>query len=1812
MINYADKVATIRAARDARDKARDELYREQIRSFNLTREQKKYDNKELSRNPAIDRNIAEIRGQRSDLQAQSIVIANQLQGMQTAEDQLKAQRSAREVLAADLNVLQLKVQSIDSEALSKNISFSRSTELDLQNKMLRESIIAEKQLIKELDEEIAALSGAGNESKDKQANLTQQKRILDRQLIDLQEKLSTILLKSPEYHPDETEHLSSSKIAIQGSATKLKELSASVHAAIGSLFVGQEPQQLIEQWNDSLPILLFPVRVETKYSNSTAEKQKQLLVRIFPDDIAVVTHEKLLTQAELDAGHSHWKALWLAEDNSIQKKASWNLLEKQCGVNRAAWVAVQTKPENWISSSGLATADDLKFPNIDITKPSAWTQAPHTRTMPDKFVLMGYRESKTKESSGKKLIFSKVGSQVGDIVVLGPAPLENGDSPSLTRDPKQDNRIQYGEDFKWMADFNTAVQSGLGFVVTDGDLASGSVVDGFDYLVALGIKSSCDDSDGKDLLEDLLDNHNYSKEGLSLIKQGTPTNNTEEKDAGFSKKGTIADRSNNIEKGEPLFKPSLDKKSATDGQRLAEYLGISYQSLQLVPNSQLNEYAESVAMNTALYASTLGYFMQSMLNDVLPDADRVKLRDHFTQNVVGRGPLAAIRVGNQPYGIIPTSAFAKWNYPPRPTNREVRMLSAEDVFADDFLSHLYAFLRYFEGEWQKFVPNLPTIHQQGDAGANLMSVLGLNPSSVEFYQRIGYSLDYLKNLEAFNWGGKYMGDVVNTILEQAYVKQILNKFGYTGSESDGNPKPVPLLLQLVFQHYHSRLDNNNLIDGQPTSEEATIKPYDQAGQLNFIDWLLSNVSNSAKLENLDFGGAVVPNSMLFMLLRNSLLLETSHSLHAYLQNNNIEANELICSRKFMNMSSAPSVSPWEIFQAPANKVVSTGASDQPLFEFIHSPYFSGSAGKGVTQNLDDFKWALGTLNGMSTASLERAMTEHLDTLSYRLDAWQTSLFDLRLQGQRNILAGNAERTTGVYLGAYGYLENVKPSAGKRTRIAEEALPAALREGKDNIYTETSNGGYVHAPSLNHAAAAAILRCGYLTHANPDDRDMLSINLSSERVRRAKYLIDGIRNGQTLEVLLGYQFERGLQDWTTRPDNPVVVNHVVPLFREAFPIKKTKVPQAGNVTGPEEVVDDYQVTNGLALSLVESQYPFGISALPSLIPPLSADQINALDTEKANIANTLDALRDVLTSESAYQLALGNFDRAAAVMKAVSESHMPPDIQVIDSARSTDMSFTNRVCMHFKSDLTENPWPSSPMTEKAITEPGLNKWIGDLLGDPNDIRCLVKAVDKEGNVLAREDTSRIENSVSLSDLKIQPIDFMYLIRNKTGQTGRSELEERIRYFFAQKNTLDDDTIVRIEFGETNAAIGDAIKSFAEILPFVNYIKNIVSGSRPLKARDYDSASKQVPLSSDNPDNINVTELQTRVESTFGRLKSLLIHLETASNVAMLTMTEADVNELRLTLKKAADTGMVDAFPQSALGFDKKQLGMLTEQCKSVLERFSSFKKEYDKSHSEVVDVKTGIERKTSLLTEMIKSMLGDDYAVMPKFSFHDAIEVSKAHSSRSDLLTYSKDTLSIPFAVHEWLHGVSLVRPKMHTFEMMRMLNDTFNSMALQLEPIQIPHRDNDSWLAVEYPPNTQIDHDTISCICCNPQGLDPSQDQCGLLIDEWIEVIPNENEVTGISFNYNQPNSVPPQVLLLAVTPVETGKWTWDNLIDSVVDTFDRAKRRAVEPDLLDQVNGVSALLPSLLSEFSTSKNGISLDFSLNIERVRNEVMNKF
>jgi hypothetical protein len=186
-----------------------------------------------------------------------------------------------------------------------------------------------------------------------------------------------------------------------------------------------------------------------------------------------------------------------------------------------------------------------------------------------------------------------------------------------------------------------------------------------------------------------------------------------------------------------------------------------------------------------------------------------------------------------------------------------------------------------------------------------------------------------------------------------------------------------------------------------------------------------------------------------------------------------------------------------------------------------------------------------------------------------------------------------------------------------------------------------------------------------------------------------------------------------------------------------------------------------------------------------------------------------------------------------------------------------------------------------------------------------------------------------------------------------------------------------------------------------------------------------------------------------------------------------------------------------------------------------------------------------------------------------------------------------------------LQGIAAVRTKINQWELARSIAETTGDADLSLAAVQLPYRKNDSWLAVQFPEKDEsgnafgINTDTISCAIFGVDALKTTALQSGLLIDEWSESIPVDTETTGIAFNYNQPDSMPPQALLLAVYPGTENNWNWEALMGSVTDTFKRAKMRAVEPKHLQHHQMITHFLPGIVAPVNTKGNNISLDFAI-------------
>jgi hypothetical protein len=1765
--SYSEAVAGIRAARISRDEARETLYALEIEGIWLERARRREQRGEGTSDPAQPGALRVIDDEASKIRARVAAIDR-------TQEAGEEDRQATEPLAAEIEAIDKRLAKHAHELSELGAALEQNSEKARLE--LVERIRAVQRERAELEQELALLRSEHAEVLQRAEAAAAGRQALESERAELEERLAA--LREERAHVagaadtiDLRDAARAHRRKLDAARKRAARFDHEVRDARAGLWLDRTPTQLTAEWSDGSPILLLPLRIETRW-HVDGPGPPELLVRAYPDDIAVATHEKALTEAELKHGRAYWTALRAAV-NEDERAEAWRALALRFGANRSSWVARQTKPSNWETAK---SGDALDFPETPVVKPDSWTEAPHTRVLPDCLALLGWR--------GGKKVLDEVGAPIDDIVVLGPAPIGDIDGDSSIGRDTGDQSIVLGDSFRWVRDFEIAVEQGMAFRVP---LDADAIEHGFDRVLVIGLKHSTDLGDAQTLVEDLLDNHHYSRSGLSLMRQGTATNNTGGNEAGWSREedGSASTGLNDA----PLFEPVGDRTAATDGQRFADFLGIGYEPLFYLPGSDIADHAEAVAMNRALYAGTLGYYLDHMLDAVVDDDALRPLRAHFNSFVTGRGPIASIRVGSQPYGVLPTSAFGRWRPASERPNAVLGALRPADAA---FEQGLHKVLVELDHAWTAKLPELVQIGSPGEGAANLLKVLGLHPASSEFFQRVGYSYDYLKNLESFAWDGSDFSDVLLMSMEAGEARQLLRRLGWT----DGAPgeKPFPLLLQLIWRHYHTALDAKQLIDGRPLSESDGIKPYDANTGATYIDWLIANAGVADALEAQEFGTAR-PGFLLYMLLHFSIVMEASKGLHTWLGEHDIRADELVRSRKFLNIG-AKTPTTWEIFKAPASRVAPKVKFDRSLLEVLNTPAFAKDAGDGV----QDQRAGLEALRRLPTARLERALVEHIDTLSYRLDAWQTSLFTRRLHQQRGLDLDVGQRRTGLYLGAFGYVENARPAREARTRVTEDRLPEELRLGTDSLYEETGSGGFVHAPSINHANAAALLRNGYLTHATPDRPDALAVNLSSARVRRAEDLLDGIRGGQSLEVLLGIMFERGLHEWTTRPGAPVILDQLKPAFRTAFPIRRTRVPQAADsASGAAEIAEDHQVTDGLALARTKTPYPYGIAELASL----STTQRDAILAEKRKIEGALDALSDVLTAEAAYQLALGNFERAAAALQCIGSATAPPDIEVLRTPRGTGISFTNRLAVQLSAAVTDNPWPSTPMTARALLEPALNHWLGDLLGDPQTIRCLVTAVappDATGPMSGLPAAAPI----SLADLQVQPIDLVYLARSQTDETGLAELEQRVRYAFARTASVPDEAIIRIAFAD--AGSDPSARPFGEVLPLADRLRRLLGASKPLDARHFQSASKDAPAPPDNPGVIDIAELHARVKNRLSAVRSLFPVLSAAADVVRAGGTsQTELDNVRNALSAIAATGFGFAVPVTATGASQASAEALVAQADSVLARGAALEAGTDDRLAAAEAAAEGAaDMKAGLLTEAAKAWFGANIIVLPKFQYLDPLSVGQADAAREPLLAAARGSGSV-LPIEEWLHGVACVRPQVHAFEIVRAMADTARADPLPLSAIQLPYRTGDSWLAAQFPATMEIVHDTVSIVQHLPQGFAEAGLQCGLLIDEWVETIPTREEVTGLTFNYNAPNSAPAQALLLAVTPELTGSWSWDDLVETILDTFRRAKARAIEPDAIEKMGGIGVLLPAVMAEFSTSRGSISLDYSLVFPEIR-------
>jgi hypothetical protein len=221
---------------------------------------------------------------------------------------------------------------------------------------------------------------------------------------------------------------------------------------------------------------------------------------------------------------------------------------------------------------------------------------------------------------------------------------------------------------------------------------------------------------------------------------------------------------------------------------------------------------------------------------------------------------------------------------------------------------------------------------------------------------------------------------------------------------------------------------------------------------------------------------------------------------------------------------------------------------------------------------------------------------------------------------------------------------------------------------------------------------------------------------------------------------------------------------------------------------------------------------------------------------------------------------------------------------------------------------------------------------------------------------------------------------------------------------------------------------------------------------------------------------------------------------------------------------------------------------------------------------------------------LRAVFGKSFVILPRFTAPNALELQSALGDSTKI--QDNDSL----AAATWFQRASRVRDGLARLDSsLRYAEALETGEKLSLRVAQLPYQANDRWIALPLKSGVPLSTSRFSLIVQSLPTLDVKLPIVGLLIDEWVEVMPNPTETTGISFQYDQPDAMAPQSILLAVPPDPDTPWNLWQLQQVLLETLDLARIRAIDPDTLDEVGHY---LPAMNFAVNLAGDTVSTDFA--------------
>jgi hypothetical protein len=1502
------------------------------------------------------------------------------------------------------------------------------------------------------------------------------------------------------------------------------------------------------------PFVMFPIRIETRFGTTPAPNPAPaLLLRVYPDEIFLDTHEPRLTREEIDAAKSYFN-----ETDTIQEQPEhWRELIHDMSPERAAWVLRAMQPHDINAQTSLSITffdpapgyppnpphPGMRFPDPK-KRPATWSKAGEA-ILPDRWVIL-----LTNGNVTRTVIANPI-----------PEPLAMTPDPSVAPEdmvsvPGSNDKIKIDKKILWTVDYAEAERVGMAMTIP---LQGTEATTGFERVVVFGVKTSMRQEATSKYVEKLIDAHHYTR-GVSVVPQGAPTNNTEDQPADLSHE-IDPDDSFQVERNPmPSFADLHDYRLTPfdDGDYLARALGVpngtflNIRGCRTVPlfsgdeRGTGREQRRAQAMADLLWELLFGHFGRELLD--WKAAERVDIRDWITNFVRARGPAPAIRIGTVPYGILPAMSIRRWmarDLSPSETTENKRQVLEGKLVGP---------LRNLRERWKTAaLAQTPRLRPNAtDPSADLMRALAVYPSMREARMRNVTGQTYAFHMVSFL--GFDFTPVANRVSQA--VTGVIQRIGVP----QWLTRPISTL---VFDAAAARFAGA-MIAGAPRMSDTDALPVAE----NYL-----HILQAANITQL-FANTVpvtgTNTTLFFRMLLHTMILETAQAMQDLIVSrglsmnvainwdfHGVHAQQLIGVKLNSSNPNLPVPTPRELLLQEVSTDMRTKLQippSVPTTTLIGDYVLSNKIG-----TLGNFLINLTRLENVPTNELERLFTETMDTASHRLDAWLTGFATRRLYLMRSRQTIDHAFPTGDFVGGWGYVENLRPAV--RQTDPTTGLPI-----------QAGNGGLIHAPSMAHASAAGVLRNGHLTHKD-EAGQKCAVDLSSARVRAAQLVLDELRAGQNLGAVLGYRIERRIQERAQlllQAGNAAGAGamEVYRLgLRTRFPLVVNK--QAPNVTTPVDgVAAARNVVDGLLLRNAFKAVPSQVNpateiggAQGPIVGPIIVEELNGLD-------NLVDGVADLVTSESIMHFVRGNTGRAAGTLDALARGGRPPEAELVRSS-TRGPSLTFPVGLVLNADVPAGDWPApgtgspaTPATYRAETDAALDKWAGGLIGDPSKVVCQVTIQKTDGTSDIRPVTLAALAYREARDAtgtptarKLRPLDVVALAR-ATSQPNQGSLLDR--WITSAATTGVDEEVTLIDY----ARVGTN-QTFAEAMEIALTVGQLLGGARPLRPEDLvfpgELGSRRDELAQ---------AAAAGADALAGKANAAAAFLDNA--IARLD-SAADATARRIALENAS-AFVASAYPSSVMTDDL--MTVMVDATQADLER-----RQADLEANPSLPVGSTPTAIVERALTRLKIIFGQETMATFQFTSANKAELSRSFTAIAAAMTPAERDEPLRF-----LQGAAEVRDPLRRWRRMELYIRALKRARPRLDVAQLPSVPGQRWIGLPFdttagqqpPPPNGFSPLLYSYGTGAP---DPAQPWSGLLLDTWTEIVPRDSEETGIAFHYDSPGAEAPQAILV-VPPSSVGQpcpndssidgWQAADMIATLSETIDLAKIRTVDAQMVD------------------------------------------